>query len=34
MGSTAHMQEGKKELAKEVYRLARLGVQLEENDKG
>lgn len=33
IGSTANAEEGKRELAKEVHRLARLGVQLEENNE-
>ncbi|XP_055824326.1 uncharacterized protein LOC129892804 [Solanum dulcamara] len=34
MGSTAHVEEGKEELAKEVHRLARLGVQLIDSGEG
>lgn len=34
MGDTAHVEERKRELAKEMHRLARLGVQLEENNEG
>ena len=29
MGSVSHVEEGKKDLVKEVHTLARLGVQLE-----
>ena len=28
MGSTSHVQDGKKELVKDIHRLSRLGVQL------
>ncbi|KAH0636443.1 hypothetical protein KY289_036358 [Solanum tuberosum] len=34
MGSIAHFEEDKKKLAKEVYRLARLGVRLMDSTKG
>ncbi|WMV29778.1 hypothetical protein MTR67_023163 [Solanum verrucosum] len=35
MGSTAHVEEGKKELAKEVHRHAHLGVHLlYSNERG
>ena len=34
MGSTAHIEEENKELAKEVHRLARLGVQLVDSTSG
>ena len=34
MGSVAHVEEGKKELVKEVHRLARLGVKLLGNIDG
>ncbi|WMV32620.1 hypothetical protein MTR67_026005 [Solanum verrucosum] len=34
MGSTTHFEEDKKELAKDVHRLARLGVQLFDSTKG
>ena len=34
MGSLAHVEEGSKELAKEVHRLAKLGVRLEGVDSG
>ena len=34
MGSTTHVEEGRRELAKEVHRLASLGVQLEEDNEG
>ncbi|WMV37288.1 hypothetical protein MTR67_030673 [Solanum verrucosum] len=34
MGSTAHVEESKKELAKEVHRLARLGVCLLDSSVG
>ena len=33
MGSTTHFEEDKKELAKDVHRLARLGVQLMDFTK-
>ncbi|XP_049369927.1 uncharacterized protein LOC125834816 [Solanum verrucosum] len=33
MGSTAHVEEGKKELAKEVHRLAHLGVHLLDSSE-
>src|SRR5688572_1241028 len=34
MGSTAHIEEDKKELARDVHRLARLGVQLIDSSEG
>ncbi|WMV38444.1 hypothetical protein MTR67_031829 [Solanum verrucosum] len=34
MDSTSHVEEGKKELAKEVHRLSRLGVRLLDSNKG
>ena len=34
MGSLAHVDGGDKEMAREVHRLARLGVRLEEVDNG
>ncbi|WMV45810.1 hypothetical protein MTR67_039195 [Solanum verrucosum] len=34
MGSTGHVEEEKRELAKDVHRLARLGVQLMDSTKG
>ena len=34
MGSVAHVGEGEKELVKDVHRLARMGVQLEDSSKG
>ena len=34
MGSTAHFEEYKKELAKEVHRLAQLGVKLMNSTEG
>ena len=34
MGSLANVEEGSKELAKEVHRLAKLGVRLEGVDSG
>ncbi|WMV46551.1 hypothetical protein MTR67_039936 [Solanum verrucosum] len=34
MGSTAHVEEDKKELAKDVHRLARLGVRLMDFTEG
>ena len=34
MGSTAHIEEEKKELARDVHRLARLGVQLIDSSEG
>ena len=34
MGSVTHVVDDKKEIVKEVHRLARLGVQLEEYSKG
>ncbi|WMV19080.1 hypothetical protein MTR67_012465 [Solanum verrucosum] len=34
MGSTAHVEEGKKELAKDVHKLARLGVKLMDSNEG
>jgi len=34
MGSTTRVEEGKKELSKEVHRLAHLGVCLLDSDKG
>nr|WMB97139.1 hypothetical protein [Solanum aethiopicum] len=34
MRSTTHVKEEKRELAKEVHRLARLGVQLDESGEG
>ncbi|KAH0729529.1 hypothetical protein KY289_000717 [Solanum tuberosum] len=34
MGSTAHFEEGKKELAKDVHRLAQLGIGLMDSTKG
>ncbi|WMV24369.1 hypothetical protein MTR67_017754 [Solanum verrucosum] len=34
MGSTAHIEEGKRELAKDVHRLARLGVRLIDSTEG
>ncbi|XP_055806907.1 uncharacterized protein LOC129875648 [Solanum dulcamara] len=34
IGSTARVEEGRRELAKEVYRLAQLGVHLKENNEG
>ena len=34
MGSVTHVEDYKKELAKEVHRLDRLGVQLEDSLKG
>ena len=30
MGSVSHIEEGKKDLQKDVHRLARLGVQFED----
>ena len=32
--SVSHMEEEKKELVKDVHRLARLGVQLEDSPNG
>ena len=34
MGSTAHVEDEKKELAKEVHRLARLGVRSADSTSG
>ena len=34
MGSTSHIEEEKKELAKEVHRLGRLGVRLVDSTSG
>lgn len=34
MGSTAHLEEKKKELAKEVHTLACIGVRLMDSSKG
>ncbi|KAH0656975.1 hypothetical protein KY285_031857 [Solanum tuberosum] len=34
MGSTAHVEEGKRKLAKDVHRLARLGVRLMDSIEG
>jgi len=34
MGSTSHVKEGKKELAKDVCKLALLGVQLMDSNEG
>ena len=34
MGSTAHVEEEKKELAREVHRLAHLGVRLMDSTEG
>jgi len=34
MGSTSHIEEGKKELAKDVHRLERLGVRLLDSNEG
>ena len=34
IGSVAHVEEGKKELVKDVHRLSRLGVRLEDSMKG
>ena len=34
MGSTTHIEDEKKELAKDVHRLARLGVQLNDSTSG
>ncbi|KAH0748282.1 hypothetical protein KY290_027514 [Solanum tuberosum] len=34
MGSISHMEEEKRELARDVHRLARLGVRLEDSPKG
>ena len=34
MGSVAHVEEGKKELVKDVHRLSRLGFRLEDSPKG
>lgn len=34
MGSVVYIEDERKELAKEVQRLARLGVQIEKNNKG
>ena len=34
MGSTTHIEDEKKELAKEVHRLARLGVRLVDSTCG
>ena len=34
MGSTTHIEEEKKELVKDVHRLARLGVQLVYSTSG
>ncbi|KAH0728063.1 hypothetical protein KY284_003928 [Solanum tuberosum] len=34
MGSTAHVEEGKRELAKDVHRLAHLGVRLMDSTEG
>ena len=34
MGSTAHVENGKKELVKDIHRLARLGVQLVDSTSG
>ncbi|KAH0661560.1 hypothetical protein KY284_026491 [Solanum tuberosum] len=34
MGSVSHVEEEKKELARDVHRLARLGVRLEDSPKG
>jgi len=34
MGSVAHVKDEKKELVRDVHRLARLGVQLVDSTKG
>jgi len=34
MGSVSHLVEGKKELARDVHRLARLGVRLFDSAEG
>ena len=34
MGSTAHVEDEKKELVKDVHRLARLGVRLVDSTSG
>ena len=34
MGSVSHLDEGKKDLAREVHRLCRLGVRLESSPDG
>ena len=34
MGTVSHVEEGKKDLVKDVHRLARLGVQLEDCPNG
>ena len=34
MGSVSHLDEAKKDLAREVHRLARLGVRLESVSHG
>ena len=34
MGSVSHVEEAKRNLVKDVHRLARLGVQLEDSSNG
>ena len=34
MGSIAHIKDGKKELVKDIHRLARLGVRLVDSTSG
>ena len=34
MGSTSHVEEEKRELAKDLHRLARLGVRLMDSTEG
>ena len=34
MGSVSHVEESKKDLFKDVHRLARLGVRLEDSPNG
>ena len=34
MGSVSRVEKGKKDLVKEVHRLARLGVRLEDSSNG
>ena len=34
MGSVAHIEDGKKELVRDVHRLSRLGVRLIDSTKG
>ena len=34
MGSTTHVKDGKKELVKDIHRLARLGVRLVDSTSG